>query len=87
MDRQQAHQLLDDLNPLEFSAVVQLLEVLVARKSFSQVPIEDEEITVETASAIDHARTSLARGEVPSKRPATASPVYNRHVCTSHAAS
>ena len=70
MDRQQAHQLLDRLGPAQFTAIAQLLEVLATGegvepldRSFSQAPVEEEEITPETAAALDRARASLARGE------------------------
>lgn len=68
MDREEAHQLLDRLPPAQFNAVAQLLEVLVAGpgsllNSLAQAPIEEEEITPETAAALDRARASLARGE------------------------
>ena len=70
MDRQQAHQLLDQLGPAQFTAVAQLLVVLAIGEeveplelSLAHAPVEEEEITVETAAALDRARTSLARGE------------------------
>jgi hypothetical protein len=69
MDRQQAHNLLDRLAPAQFTAVAQLLEVLATgpvplRHSLSHAPVEDdEEITPDTAAALDGARASLARGE------------------------
>lgn len=68
MDRQQAHQLLDQLAPAQFTAVAQLLEVLATGlepllQSLSQAPEEEEEITAETTAALDRARASLARGE------------------------
>ena len=68
MDRQQAHQLLDRLGPAQFIAVAQLLEVLATEPepllvSLSQAPVEEEEITAETAAALGRARASLARGE------------------------
>jgi len=68
MDRQQAHQLLDRLGPAQFTAVAQLLEVLATgpeplMHSLSQAPIEEEEITAETAASLDRARASLARDE------------------------
>ena len=66
MDRQQAHQLLDRLGPAQFTAVAQLLEVLAPEPllvSLSKAPVEEEEITAETAAALDRARASLARGE------------------------
>ena len=68
MDRQHAHQLLDRHGPTQFIAVAQLLEVLAAEPdpllhSLSLAPVEDEEITPETAAALDRARISLERGE------------------------
>ena len=68
MDKQQAHQLLERLTPAQFTAVAQLLEVLATGQesllySLSKAPVEDEEITAETAAALDSARNSLARGE------------------------
>ncbi|MBZ2183596.1 MAG: hypothetical protein K7J46_02720 [Bryobacter sp.] len=68
MDRQQAHQLLDRLSPAQFTAVAQLLEVLATGpepllRSLSQAPVEDDEITPETAAALERSRASLARGE------------------------
>ena len=68
MDRQQAHQLLDQLGPAQFIAVAQLLEVLAGgpqslSQALAQAPLEDEEITQETATALAAARASLARGE------------------------
>ena len=68
MDRQQAHQLLERLTPTQFTAVAQLLEVLATGQesllySLSKATVEDEEITAETAAALDSARNSLARGE------------------------
>lgn len=66
MDKQQAHQLLDRLGPAQFTAVAQLLEVLAPEPllgSLAKAPVEEEEITEETAAALDRSRASLARGE------------------------
>jgi len=68
MNRQQAHQLLDRLNPAQFTAIAQLLEVLATEPepllvSLSKALVEEEEITPETAAALDRSRASLARGE------------------------
>jgi hypothetical protein len=64
-DRQQAHQLLDRLSAAQLDAVVRLLEVMAEplARSLALAPVEEEEITSETAAALDRARTSLARGE------------------------
>lgn len=68
MDRQEAHRLLDQLGPTQFTAVAQLLEVLGAAParlldSLSGAPVEEEGITAETAAALERSRASLARGE------------------------
>ncbi len=63
--RQQAHELLDMLPEEKLAAVRILLEVMVEplSRSLASAPLEEEEITPETAAALDRARTSLARGE------------------------
>lgn len=63
--RQQAHALIDMLSVEKLAAVRSLLEVMVEPLSRSLVaaPVEEEEITPETAAALDRARASLARGE------------------------
>jgi hypothetical protein len=65
MDRQQAHQLLDELDPAQFYAVAKLLEVMAEplARLLAMAPVEEEEITPDTAAALDQARASLARGE------------------------
>ncbi len=64
-ERQQAHALLDMLPMEKLTAVRSLLEVMVEplSRSLASAPVEEEEITAETATAIDRARASLARGE------------------------
>ena len=64
-ERQQAHALLDMLPMEKLTAVVHLLEVMVEplSRSLASAPVEEEEITAETAAALDRARASLARGE------------------------
>ncbi len=63
--RQQAHLLLDVLPEEKLSVVRNLLEVLVEplSRSLAMAPVEEEELTPETAEALDSARASLARGE------------------------
>jgi len=57
--------LLDRLSAAQLDAVVRLLEVMAEplARSLALAPVEEEEITSETAAALDRARTSLARGE------------------------
>jgi hypothetical protein len=64
-DRQQAHALLDMLPAEKLNAVRSLLEVMVEplSRSLALAPVEEEDITPETAAALDRARASLARGE------------------------
>ena len=64
-ERQQAHALLDLLPAAKLNAVRTLLEVMVEplARSLALAPTEEEEITPETAAALDRARASLARGE------------------------
>lgn len=64
-EKQKAHQLLDQLDAGQLSAVVHLLQVMTGPLShaLASAPVEEEEITPDTAAAIDRARASLARGE------------------------
>ena len=64
-ERQQAHVLLDMLPQEKLTAVRSLLEVMVEplSRSLASAPVEEEEVTPETAAALDRARASLARGE------------------------
>jgi hypothetical protein len=64
-ERRQAHALLDMLPQEKLTAVRSLLEVMVEplSRSLASAPVEEEEITPETAAAIERARASLARGE------------------------
>jgi hypothetical protein len=64
-EKQQAHQLIDQLPPTQLSAIVGLLEAMLEPivHSLASAPVEEEEITPETAATLDRARASLARGE------------------------
>lgn len=64
-ERQQAHALLDLLPDDKLTAVRSLLEVMVEplARSLALAPVEEEEITDDTAAALDRAKASLARGE------------------------
>jgi hypothetical protein len=63
--RQQAHALLDVLSAEKLTAVRGLLEVMAEplSRSLALAPVEEEEITAETAAALDSARASVNRGE------------------------
>jgi predicted transcriptional regulator len=64
-EREQAHALLDLLPVEKLAAVRSLLAVMVEPLStaLASSPAEDEDVTAETAAAIDRGRASLARGE------------------------
>jgi hypothetical protein len=64
-DRQQAHFLIDALPDEKLAAVRGLLEVMVEplSRSLATAPVEEEDLTPETAAALDRARASLARGD------------------------
>jgi ethanolamine utilization microcompartment shell protein EutL len=64
-ERRQAHALLDLLPAEKLNAVRSLLEVMVEplARSLAQAAAEEEELTPETAAALERARASLARGE------------------------
>ena len=68
-ERQQVDALLDMLPAEKLNVVRSLLEMIVGSddaplaRSLALAPVEEEEITPETAAALDRARASLARGE------------------------
>jgi len=64
-ERWQAHALLDALPAEKLNAVRSLLEVMVEplARVLALATVEEEELTPETAAALDRARASLARGE------------------------
>jgi hypothetical protein len=57
--KEHAHELIDRLPATQLSAVVGLLEAMLDPFSLSNAPVEEEQITPETAAAIDRARESL----------------------------
>jgi hypothetical protein len=63
--RQQAHSLLDGLPDEKLSAVRNLLELLVEplSRALANAPVEEEELTPETMTALNRASDSLDRGE------------------------
>ena len=64
-EKQHAHHLIEELDPGQLAAVTRLLEVMIDpwRVLVANAPIEDEQITAETAAELDAARASLDRGE------------------------
>jgi hypothetical protein len=64
-EKQQAHDLIEQLAPSQISALVHLLEVMTnpVARSLANAPIDDEPVTEEEAREIAVARASLDRGE------------------------
>jgi len=64
-ERRQAHALLDALPAEKLNAVRNLLEVMVEplARSLALAEVEQEDLTSDAATALEHARASLARGE------------------------
>ena len=64
-ERRQAHALLDALPAEKLNAVRGLLEVMVEplARSLALAQVGEEDLTPDTAAALDRARASLARGE------------------------
>lgn len=62
---EQAHELIDQLEPGQLRAVVHLLEVMIDPLAYSiaNASVEDEEILPQTADELDAAHASIARGE------------------------
>jgi hypothetical protein len=63
--RQRAHSLLDRLPAEKLSAVRGLLEVMVEplSRSLALAPIDEEEITSDTAAVLDRSCASVAEGK------------------------
>ena len=61
IDKQYAHDLLDQLDNGQLAAVVHLLEVMAdpVARSLANAPVEDEPITEEEARALDEAHEWL----------------------------
>jgi hypothetical protein len=61
--KNRAYELIDQLPPAQLTAVVGLLEAMLGSVSLSDVAVETEELTPETAAALERGRASFARGE------------------------
>ena len=64
-EKQQALELLEQLTPGQFAAVVHLLQVMTdpVARSLANAPVDDEPVSAEEAREIAAARASLDRGE------------------------
>jgi hypothetical protein len=65
-EKRHAHELIDQLDPAQVSAVVPLLQFMLldpVSRSLAAAPVEQEPVSPEEASALDQARASLDRGQ------------------------
>ena len=65
-EKKQAHELIDQLDPAQVSAVVPLLQFMLldpVSRSLAAAPVEQESLSPEEAAALDEARAALDRGE------------------------
>ena len=64
-ERKKAHALIDKLSGEQLEAVRNLLEVMVTPliRALESAPVEDDDLTAETARAVDRSRAALRRGE------------------------
>ncbi|MGO9273747.1 MAG: hypothetical protein ACLQOO_26500 [Terriglobia bacterium] len=65
-EKEQAHELIDQLDPAQVSAVVPLLQFMLldpVSRSLAAAPVEQEPVSPEEAAALDEARAALERGE------------------------
>jgi hypothetical protein len=65
VDKNRVHQLLDQLDQGQLTAVAQLLEVMTdpVARSLANAPFDDEPTTPEEAVALDAAHAAIQRGE------------------------
>lgn len=64
-EKQQAHQLLDQLDAGQLAAVVHLLQVMTdpVARAIAHAPVEDEPLTAEEIKALDESREWLEHNE------------------------
>jgi len=65
-EKQQAHQLIDQLDLAQVTAVVPLLQFMLldpVSRSLASASVEEEPVSAEEAAALDQARASLDRGQ------------------------
>jgi len=62
--KEHAHELIERLPAPQLSALVALLEaILDPAAALAHAPVDEADLTPETAAALDRARASLARGQ------------------------
>jgi hypothetical protein len=65
-EKQHAHELIDQLDAAQVSAVVPLLQFMLldpVSRSLAAAPVEQQPVSPEEAAALDQARSSLDRGQ------------------------
>ncbi|HXW15390.1 MAG TPA: hypothetical protein VEN79_12855 [Terriglobia bacterium] len=65
-EKQHAHELIDQLDAAQVSAVVPLLQFMLldpVSRSLAGAPVEQQPVSPEEASALDQARASLESGQ------------------------
>jgi len=64
-EKQQAHQLLDQLDAGQLAAVIHLLQVMTdpVARAIANAPVDDEPLTAEEIKALDEAREWLKHNE------------------------
>ena len=64
-EKQQAHQLLDQLDAGQFAAVLHLLQVMIdpVARAIADAPVDEEPLTTEEIKALDESREWLERNE------------------------
>ena len=65
IEKSRVHQLVDQLDQGQLTAIAQLLEVMTdpLARSLASAPFEDEPTTPEEAAALDAAHAAIQRGE------------------------
>ena len=65
IDKNRLHQLLDQLDQGQLTAIAQLLEVMTdpVARSLANAPFEDEPTSPEEAASLDSAHAAIQRGE------------------------
>jgi hypothetical protein len=65
-EKQHAHELIDQLDPVQVSAVLPLLQFMLldpVSRSLAGAPVEENPTSPEETAALDQARASLDRGQ------------------------
>jgi len=63
--KERAYRLIEQLAPSQLAAVIRLLEVMIdpLARSIASAPVEEQEISSDTASELDAAHAAITKGE------------------------